>query len=95
MTDLEMVKFSYHNLEGVKNQTPEVCLAAINKSGYALQYVKKQTPEMCLMAIRQNRRAVQYISFDLLEKVLNSFVEPKNKINNHEKYSRFDLMDLE
>ena len=37
-----------------KNQTPDICLAAVKQDGYALQYVKEQTPDICLAAVKQN-----------------------------------------
>jgi len=35
-------------------QIPEICMAAVQKDGYALQYVKHQTPEICMAAVKQN-----------------------------------------
>ena len=43
--DLERVKQSWFELSYVKNQTPEVCMAAVQQDGRALRYVKEQTPE--------------------------------------------------
>ena len=35
-------------LRMAKEQTPEMCLKAVKKNGYALEYVKEQTPKICL-----------------------------------------------
>ena len=59
--DLEMVKKDSMQLEFVKNQTPEICLAAVQQSAYALVYVKEQTPELCSVAIRQNSDALKFV----------------------------------
>ena len=42
--DLERVKEDGMELQNIQNQTPEICLAAVQKNGYALKYVKEQTP---------------------------------------------------
>ena len=41
-------------LEFIKEQTPEICMAAVKQNGEALQYVKEQTEEICMEAINQN-----------------------------------------
>ena len=38
----------------MKEQTPEICLAAVNQNGMALVFVKEQTPEICLAAVRED-----------------------------------------
>ena len=40
MSDLEMVKRDGLLLKYVKNQTPEMCMAAIKKNGNTLKFVK-------------------------------------------------------
>ena len=45
----------------IKNQTPEICLAAVQKHGYALEYVKEQTPEICLAAVQKHSGALQFV----------------------------------
>ncbi len=37
-----------------KNQTYEICLAAINQNSFALYYVKNKTVEICLAAVINN-----------------------------------------
>ena len=37
-------------LEYVKEQTPEICLAAVRQYGEALQYVINKTPQLCKVA---------------------------------------------
>ena len=48
-------------LEFVKEQTSEICLAAVKQNGFALEFVKKQTPEICLAAVNQNLEAFKYV----------------------------------
>ena len=45
----------------VKKQTPEICLAAVKRNGYALAFVKEQTKEICLEAVKQNGYALRYV----------------------------------
>ena len=47
----------------IKEQTPELCLAAVQQNGLALQFVKfkEQTPELCLAAVKQYRLALQFV----------------------------------
>ena len=62
MTDLERVKQNGLALQFVKEQTPEICLAAVRRDAIALEYVKEQTPEICTEAVKQNANAVIYIT---------------------------------
>jgi hypothetical protein len=39
----------------------EICIAEVNKNGYALRYVKEQTDEICLAAVKENGRALTYV----------------------------------
>ena len=48
-------------LSYVKNQTPEICLEAVEQNGEALQHVKEQTPEICLAAVRENPYALEFV----------------------------------
>jgi hypothetical protein len=48
-------------LKYVREQTPEICMAAVQKDGYyALKYVKEQTPGLCMVAINQNPHSIVY-----------------------------------
>ena len=44
-----------------KDQTPEICLAAVKRDSEALTYVKDQTPEICLAAFEQNKESIQFV----------------------------------
>ena len=48
-------------LQFVKEQTPELCLAAVKQNGYALRIVREQTPEICLAAVKQNGYALRIV----------------------------------
>ena len=55
----------------MKNQTPELCMAAVQERGRALYYVEHQTPDVCIAAIRENSDSMKYIDINLLEMWLN------------------------
>jgi hypothetical protein len=57
-------------IDHVKEQTPEMCLAAVKQDGHALEYVREQTPEICMAAIKQNSNALQYVKDERLRKEL-------------------------
>jgi len=42
VTDLEKVQKDGTAIKYIKNQTHEICLAAVKQDGLALRYVKKQ-----------------------------------------------------
>jgi hypothetical protein len=39
----------------VKEQTPELCLAALKINGWTLEYINDKTIELCREAIKQNK----------------------------------------
>ena len=45
----------------MNKQTPEICLAAIKRDGWALIFVHNQTPEICLAAVNQNGGALKHV----------------------------------
>ncbi len=47
-------------LQFVKEQTKEICLAAVNQSGYSLIYVIDETPEICTAAVNKDKLALIY-----------------------------------
>lgn len=51
--DLERVIKEPLDLKDVKNKTPEICMAAVERNGYALEFVPedKKTHELCLSAV--------------------------------------------
>jgi hypothetical protein len=49
--DLAKVKQNGLDLQFVKKQTKELCLAAVVQDGRALEFVKKQTPEIIKIAL--------------------------------------------
>jgi len=48
------------SLKNIKNQTPEICLAAVKKRAMDLRFVKDQTPEICLAAVTKYGTALRY-----------------------------------
>ncbi|MEG1801754.1 MAG: DUF4116 domain-containing protein, partial [Oscillospiraceae bacterium] len=49
-------------LKYVKEQTPELCMAAVVQNYvWALEYVKEQTPEICMAAVQNNWGTLQYV----------------------------------
>jgi hypothetical protein len=49
------------DLKYVKNQTDEICLAAVKQNGLALEFVQKQTPEICSEAVNNNGLALKFV----------------------------------
>jgi len=45
----------------VKEQTPEICLTAVQQSGRTLRFVHHQTPKLCFYAYMQNEEAEEFI----------------------------------
>lgn len=60
---IELIKFDskFFSLIPEDQQTPEICLFAVDLDGNTLEYVKKQTPEICLEAVRQNENAITLV----------------------------------
>jgi hypothetical protein len=61
--DLQKVKQDGFALQFVvKEQTRELCLAAVQYRGYALEYVKEQTYELCLEAVKHHGFYLYYVN---------------------------------
>lgn len=50
----------------IKNQTPEVCLAAVKNFGYSIQFVQEQTKEICLEAIKNKGKVIEDVAKGIL-----------------------------
>ena len=44
-----------------KEQTPEICMAAVDSNGLTLKNVKEQTPEICMAAVKNCGWALEYV----------------------------------
>lgn len=42
-------------------QTPEICMAAVQQNGLALEFSYIHTPEICRAAVEQNGLAIQFV----------------------------------
>ena len=51
--DLADVQKNGYRLEFVKDQTEEICLAAINQNYRSIKFVKRQTEAICIEAVKQ------------------------------------------
>jgi hypothetical protein len=49
------------DLRYVKEQTPEICLAAVQRRASQLGYAHYQTPEICLTAVKKEPWTLQYV----------------------------------
>ena len=65
----------------VKEQTPEICMAAVKQNGWALQYVNEQTLEICLAAVKQDGRALQFVKEQTPEICMAAVKRNKKAIN--------------
>jgi hypothetical protein len=45
----------------VKEQTHDICLAAVQRDGWALVYAREQTPEICIAAVQQTGLALKHV----------------------------------
>jgi hypothetical protein len=61
LTDRQWVEEIPSMLQHIKEQTEEICLAALQKDGLSLKYVKVQTPEMCRVAVQEIGLALLYV----------------------------------
>jgi hypothetical protein len=50
----------YYALSRIKDQTHELCLAAVKQSGEAVRLVNQQTEDICLAAVQQTPLALQH-----------------------------------
>ena len=58
---INILKKDPEYLKYIPDQTEELCLVAVNESGFALRYVKDKTYEICLAAVKKNGYALKYI----------------------------------
>jgi hypothetical protein len=61
MNNIELVTCNPYALIIVKNQTDEICIAAVQQNGRTLVYVKNQTDEICIAAVQQDAFALLYV----------------------------------
>ncbi len=51
---MKLVKHNGLALQLVDEQTPEICMAAVQNCPSAIRYVKNQTPEICMAAVKNS-----------------------------------------
>ena len=64
-------------LRWVEEQTPEICLAAVQQNGEVLEFVREQTIEICMAAVQQNPNAIKYIRDLEIKKKVEEAVQKK------------------
>lgn len=57
----DILKINGLAIQYIQNQTPELCLLAVNNNGLAIQYIQNKTPELCLLAVKNNGLAIKFI----------------------------------
>ena len=55
------VRYNYHALKYVQNQTSEICKIAVKLNGRALEFVHNQTSEICEIAVHQNGWSLKFV----------------------------------
>jgi len=77
MIDLEqeLEERMFLGLQYIENQTPEICLAAVQQYGMSLKYVNEQTPEICLAAVQQDYQAIRQLKDEILKSLKNVLYE--------------------
>lgn len=73
------LNFCCSPLKHIRQQSQEICLAAVKVNGYALKFVKDQTPRLCRAAVKQNPKAINYVR-DL------SMLDRKRKVSLYRKF---------
>ena len=76
---------TFHPLECVKEQTPEICLAAVRHDGMTLKYVREQTYEICLTAVGQNNCAFDYVSDTYKKRLRDRFCNVASSLRDGSK----------
>lgn len=61
-------------------QTPELCLKAVEVNPFVLKYVKEQTPEICKRAVLYYGRALQYVKEQTLDICITAILENAHAI---------------
>ena len=59
--NVDLDKFEMSPLPYVKEQTEEICMAAVKHNGLAIKEVNEQTEKLCTAALDQNGLAIAYI----------------------------------
>ena len=65
--NINKVQHNGYALEYIKEQTPELCMAAVTQTRLALRFVKEQTLELCMAAVSKNGYALKYVKEQTLE----------------------------
>ena len=63
-------------LMDIEEQTPQLCMAAVQQNGLALEYVKNQTREICLTALQQNGFAIAYVDKEIGKEIFTHEKDP-------------------
>lgn len=64
-------------LRWVEEQTPEICLAAVQQNGEVLEFIREQTIEICMAAVQQNPNAIKYICDPEMRQQVEETVQKK------------------
>ena len=75
---LDIIKITPKYLQFVKEQTPEICLAAVKNHEMALKFVKKQTVDICLAAVQHNGSCLRFVHNQTKE-ICSAAVQNNNK----------------
>lgn len=58
---LRYLRKNAYAIKYIHDQTPEICMFAVQRNGYAINFIRHQTPEICLAAVQQNGYAIKYV----------------------------------
>lgn len=58
---LELINYEPCTIGIIRNQTPELCLAAITLQPYCLAYLQDQSEDLCLLAVQKNSSVAELI----------------------------------
>ena len=69
------------DLQYIKEQNPELCLAAVRQNGRALYYVKEQNPELCMAVVRQDVSALEYVKDETTKTKIATYLPQRAQHN--------------
>jgi hypothetical protein len=71
------------SLEHVKEQTNNICLAAVKQNGESLAFVLNQTQELCQIAVENTEWAIEYVKNQTLDVCLTAIEKAHESSNVH------------
>ncbi len=81
----DSVKQDWKNLANIEQQTPEMCMIALQQNPKAIEFIRNPTPEMCMLAIKADASNLSLIKnktpeiMDAINAYAKNSIEKSNK----------------